>query len=354
MSYSLSGLLAACGKEASSGTLGAITIGMALPLLAERTLGQPQTLAHHLDRLAAGLVAHQIGLRFGRFGQLCGCVQWARVTPEVSDRLLRYGTDSLQPLDMHGGDETWILDFSVRHGEAPRVLACLRDDWLRASPRVTYFRVKRGRRIAKRVSRADPTSFFRRPSRLASEARRFLETKEGAGLRASASNSLDAAIELGEVALLARHIPAIATLPLPQALTRLRVPLNHLQRRLYRGPDGVLCGFLAWAWMDTTLTGGYVPAPHQLAPFQWNEGNQLVLCDAMATACGVAPMTADLERGLFPGEPIWLRSADEDGASSPPRRLGSADFDGLRTVFSANQFAIDLHQQLRTGAGGIS
>jgi hemolysin-activating ACP:hemolysin acyltransferase len=351
MSYSLSELLACCGKVASPSAVDAITIGLALPALAELPVVLPHTLAWHMDRLVAAQASQQIGLCFDRFGQLCGCALWACVTPAVSDRLLQHGTDSLLPAEVRGGDETWIMELFVRHGELPLVLTTLRDDWLRGASRVTYFRTKRSRRIAKRVSRTDPLSFFRRPPRVPSHLGRYLQTKGAESLRHSAAQVLDAALELGEVAQLVRLVPSLAGMPLPLALARLRVPMNHLQRRLYRQADGALAAYLAWAWLDDTLISSGVPAPQQLAPFQWNEGRHLVLCDAIARPAGLSQVADDLAHGLFPPEPTWLRTNHDAVVPSPARRLGAEDLRRVRASPLSSEPAIDLLEHLQAARG---
>lgn len=54
----------------------------------------------------------------------------------------------------------WILDLAVAPGSLPYVLQDLRDEVFREQEHLTYYRVKNERRVCKRVSRDDRTSFM--------------------------------------------------------------------------------------------------------------------------------------------------------------------------------------------------
>ena len=49
-----------------------------------------------------------------------------------------------------------------------------------------------------------------------------------------------------------------------------------------------------------------------------------MLCDAIATPTGLPMLAADLRRGLFPAEPLWLRTAPP-GQPPAPAMLFSGD-----------------------------
>lgn len=351
--YSLQELLAVCDRPLGAADSDAITLGLTLLLLAEQPMSQGKSLGWHMDRLLAGLAAGQIGLRFDRFGQVCGFAAWARVKPSVSDRILRHGSDSLLPSELQGGNEAWVLELIARHGQLPSVLKSLRDDWLHDAPQVTYFRFKRGRRIAKRLTRTDRHAFFLEARPLAAPSSHFLRTDEAAGLRLSAVNSLEAALELGEVLQLVRSSLALADLPLPLALARLRVAQNLMQRRLYRQADGRLCGYLAWAWIDQALIGDGLPEPHQLAAHQWNEGRHLVLCDAIATPTGLPLLIADLRAGIFPDEPLWLRTAPPGQPPAPAVQLEVDALDRLLDPGDMRAPTINLLHRLQALQGAL-
>jgi hemolysin-activating ACP:hemolysin acyltransferase len=117
----------------------------------------------HVDRAEKCVEYGQIRLLINDFGQLSGMVMWAAVSKEIGDRILREGVESLQPDDMKSGNDTWLLELSASGGTLPELLRILRDECLHSTSQVTYFRVRNGRRIAKRIARTDCTSFFRSP-----------------------------------------------------------------------------------------------------------------------------------------------------------------------------------------------
>jgi hemolysin-activating ACP:hemolysin acyltransferase len=354
MCYSLQDLGAVCNRPSSAADREAITLGLALPLLAEQPMSQGKSLGWHLDRLLAGLAASQVSLRFDRFGQVCGLAVWARVSQSVSDRLVRHGSDDLRPSEWQSGDEAWVLELIARHGQLPFMLASLRDEWLRDAATVTYCRFKRGRRIAKRVTRSDRHALLRGARRLATQRPHFLQTHEAESLRTSAVNALQAALELGQVVQLVRHTPALADLPLPLALRRLRVAQNLMQQRLYRQPDGQLCGYLAWAWIDQALIESGLPEPHQLPAHQWNEGRHLVLCDAIASPTGLPLLTADLRSGIFPAEPLWLHTAQPGQPPAPAMPLSGDALDRSFVPSDMVAPAINLLQRLQAVQGALA
>lgn len=345
MAYSLFELSELCGRQVTSASLRAITLGFALPLIAESRGQQCQSLSWHADRLLAGIATDQVALTFDRFGQLCGFVQWAHTSSAVSNHLLRHGADALLSEAMISGSQTWIIDFCAMHGELKQVLADLRDQWLSAATNATYFRTKRRCRIGKRVSRSDKTSFFVKPYRPPSENRQFLKTPEGELFLCSALNALDAAMELGEVLQLVKQMPSIGGLPLLLALTRLRIPMRLLQYKLYRNQVGALSGFLSWAWLDAH--GVRVHAePHQLAAYQWNEGGTPVLQDAFASSECLASVANDLKNGLIPEESIGIRSENMQDSLGSPYYFASEDAATLCSLAAEIHQPIDIIQHL--------
>jgi hemolysin-activating ACP:hemolysin acyltransferase len=321
MSFNVQGLLAVCGRQVSKESVRFIATGLGLPLLAEQPPSPMRSLGWHVDRLHRAVDAGCVGLRFDRFGQLSGFAMWAHVAASTSENLLRHGTDALAPATWTEGHDTWLLHLVALRGGLPDLLMRLRNDWLATAPRVTYFRYKRGRRIAKRVDRADRTSFFQRRGSSGSVDASFLRSHEADGLRHAAAATLDAALELGEIVLLARQCPELADLPLPLALHRLRAPLMLSQRRLYRRADGSLCGASTWGWLDDSAPCSAPGDPHLWPLYQWNEGTRLTLCDAFAIDEGRTALLRDLETGWLANEPVWLRPPPGSTAGTAGHRL---------------------------------
>lgn len=320
MAHALAKLLTYLGLDSSAAAQANTALGLALPLLLERPDAQAHSLAWQMDRLNAALKAQQLEFAFDRFGQLGGFLLWATVSAEISQRMLRYGPDAVMPNELQSGSETWALEFCAKNGELPQVLALLRDCWLAQVPQLTYSRAKGGRRIAKRVSRSDPLSFFSRPQPAMPQDWSYLSTHDGEGLNHSAKGTLMSALELGQTLSFLRRCSTFAELPLPLALARVRAPLSLCQQKVYRDRAGTICGYLAWAWVDADLLHGGLPEPHQLAPYQWNEGVHWVVCDAYASAAGSEAVLADMEQHLFPTEARWARQSKAQLESSLPAR----------------------------------
>lgn len=319
-----------------------------MSVLSQYSESSRQCLGWNMARLEKCISANQMNMRFDRFGQLSGLAMWANVSEAVSHRLLRHGMDSLTPKEIDSGNETWLLELCALRGELPQLLSSLRDDWLRNAPQVTYFRVKNGRRIAKRLSRSDPSWFFRHafaPSAL--EKNGVLQMAAGDGLHHAALEAQAAAQELGEVVRLARHVPGLSVLPLALALARLSRPSRLHQRRLYRDDAGHLCGYLSWAWVDAALARTGLPAPHALAAFQWNEGPCLVLCDAFATPQGLAQMQANLDKGLFEQEPLLLRTEPANGLPAQTIPMTRQHLQTLQTLSDHTSPVVDVLQHLQ-------
>lgn len=347
MSFNVDDLLAVCGREVSGDAVRFITAGLALPLMAEQPPSPTRSFAWHMDRLMTALDARCVGLRFDRFGQLAGFAMWAHLAPSQSAAVLRQGTDALALDDWTSGDDTWLLNIAAFRGGLPDLLSQLRDDWLATAPRITFFKYKRGHRIAKRIERGDRTSFFqRRPTSHAANAS-FLRSREADGLRHAAADMLDSALELGELSMLARQCPELAALPLPLALHRLRAPILLSQRRLYRRPDGSLSGAVTWSWIDASSPPDAPGDPHLWPLYQWNEGTRLTLCDAFAADDGRAAVLRALQTGLIADAPTWLRPVAGSSEGAAAARLAPGHWADAEAL---NQHSVDLMPLLQATA----
>ena len=280
-------------------------------------------------------------------GQLSSFVMWTNVSEEVNQRLLHHGMSKLHPGDINSGNEIWLIELCVLDGALPKLLRRLRDECLRDVQQVTYFRFKNGKHIAKRIARTDCTSFFRPSKQINQDASRFLKAREGEGLPHSASAIRGAAQTLGEVAMLARYIPEIGTLPLFLALERLSRPGKLKQIRLYHDADGSLCGYVSWAWLEAEIAHQDVPLPHALAPHQWNEGPCLLVCDAFATTTGLASVCADLAVGLYPGVTMHFRPDVPHGTKAQATPMLSMNFANLLGNSSSTTPITDILAMLR-------
>ena len=324
-----------------------LIIGYCLPIMDGHLGGLDVNFYCHISRLEKCIDLNQLHIKFDRFEQFSSFAIWANVSEEVNQRLLRHGMSKLHPEDINSGNETWLIELCALGGALPKLLRRLRDECLRDVQQVTYFRFKNGKHITKRIARTDCTSFFRPSTQINQEESRFLESKEGEGLLHSASAVRDAAQTLGEVAMLARHIPEIGALPLFLALERLSRPGKLKQIRLYHDADGSLCGYVSWAWLETELAHQDVPLPHALAPHQWNEGPCLLVCDAFATGTGLASVCTDLAVGLHPGVTMHFRPDVPHGTKALATPMLSKNFANLPGNSSSTTPITDILAMLR-------
>lgn len=114
-----------------------------------------------LDQIMAPVAVQQYKVYFNDFGQCAGYLTWALLAPSVEKRLLRGESYYPQTSEWNEGGSLWIMDMAFPHGSIRHVLKDLRDNLFRDHETLTYFRIKNGKRIFKRVSRADGGHFFR-------------------------------------------------------------------------------------------------------------------------------------------------------------------------------------------------
>jgi hemolysin-activating ACP:hemolysin acyltransferase len=318
MTQSLERLLNHLGLESDRHSIRATAIGLIVPVLAERSPVADRFLGWHLERLCAAYELGQLGCEFDRFGQFASFALWANVSREQSNILLQRGLREVEAIHLGGGDETWILELFAQYGELPLLLARLRDDWLCHSTRVTYFRYKQGKRIAKRISRSDQISFLRAPRALATDWA-YLDSSEGRGLQKIAHDSLVDAKRLGELLLFLENFPGFSEMPLRPALERLRGPLSLQQSKVFKDDLGKVVAYLAWAWVDEDLLQHGLPELQWLPVFRQCEGRNLLVCEAIAESDALEDLLADLSVGIFSDEPLWLRPTPQGPGVARPR-----------------------------------
>ena len=345
MIYVLADILRLTGHSSDSMTVLAASIGLLLPLQADRPFPAPRNLQWHVNRLQAAVGNDQLRICFDRFGRYCGHVQWTGTTPETESRLMQSGPDALDAEHLIRGANAWILDLSASGGILPDMLAALRDDWLAGQQTIAYFRYKNRRCIAKRLARSSPASFFRAaPTVPEAPAQAILTRGDGSGLLHSCTAVIDAAIEAGHFYMLMAGVAELAGLPLQAAVYRLRVPLGQYQRRLYRDADGAPAGFLTWAWLDQ---GAIAPKPvFALHAFEWNEGDLLCLMDGVATPAAAEEMRADLAHAWFGGEPLSIYGRWETAQPGQLRLYGAQERPALAAMLAGIDQPVDIAAML--------
>ncbi len=114
-----------------------------------------------VGRLNSPMTVGQYKIYFNDFFQCVGYLTWATLAPDVEKRLLSGEDYHLQTCEWNEGASLWIMDMVFPYGSIRHVLKDLRDELFKGFETVTYFRIKNGKRIFKRVSRADGGYFFR-------------------------------------------------------------------------------------------------------------------------------------------------------------------------------------------------
>jgi hemolysin-activating ACP:hemolysin acyltransferase len=102
----------------------------------------------------------QLKVYVNGYGECVGYVVWAFLTPDVEDEFISDKPRPLADWEFNDGTSPWILDMAVAPGSLPYVLEDLRDVVFHEHEQLTYFRVKNGHMVCRRVSRLDRTTFM--------------------------------------------------------------------------------------------------------------------------------------------------------------------------------------------------
>ena len=159
MRYSVSTIT---GKPDSSTVQAATLLGFVCQLASRSAVHANLPLRRILGLFSSPTEVQQYKLYFNDFGDCVGYVTWAYLAPVVEKRLLSGEDYQLQTCEWNEGASLWIMDMVVHYGSIKHVLKDWRDNLFKNFDTLTYFRVKNGKRIFKRVSRADGGYFFRR------------------------------------------------------------------------------------------------------------------------------------------------------------------------------------------------
>jgi len=141
----------------------ATTVGFVCGLARSSLLHAQMSSGALIDMLYPAMHLGQVKIYFNNYGECMGYVVWATLAPDVERRFIRDKNINLHPTEWNEGISLWIIDFLVLRGSLQYVLADLRDRQFAAYETLTYFRIKNGKRIFKRVGRTDGGRFFRNP-----------------------------------------------------------------------------------------------------------------------------------------------------------------------------------------------
>lgn len=113
--------------------------------------------------VSLAMAAQQVGqlkTYLNGYGDCVGYVIWALLTPDAEREFIGGKARALADWEFSDGTNAWILDLAVAPGSLPYVLEDLRDNVFKDHDQVTYTRLRGGKRLCKRVSRNDRTSFM--------------------------------------------------------------------------------------------------------------------------------------------------------------------------------------------------
>lgn len=318
--FDLPQMLALTERRDGSPYVLSAALGLLTSSWVERSMAMPCTLGHFVDRVTRAVALNQLKFYFDRFGRYCGHVWWTQVSPSVEPTLLRHGPDQLASRDFSAKGSFWLLDAQILFGELRAILADMYGGPLAAADKLTYFRYKRGRRLAKRVSRENTASLFQRSGDARSASNAPVVGDDD--LRYTAGSIIDQCVDLGMILRLLGSEPAFRQTALPKVWKAIQCPLELRQYKLLCSAEGEPWGFYSWAWLDAEdrPSNSYRPLG-VLAAHEWNEGMDLALCHAIASPEGVEELLYDVAHRWYPEERVYLypTSANDEGLTmSPP------------------------------------
>jgi hemolysin-activating ACP:hemolysin acyltransferase len=159
MNYSLT---TAGGKASDADIRQDQMLGAIVRLMSQSGFHARMTVHQAVDRLRMPICLGQVKVYFNDFGQCMGYLTWAYLTPDVENRVMAGGQNSvLQDFEWNEGRSLWVMDLLVPGGAIRDILVDMRDHLFSTSGTATYFRYKNGKRLCKRISRTDNASFWR-------------------------------------------------------------------------------------------------------------------------------------------------------------------------------------------------
>lgn len=141
-------------------------LGLACQLAARLSIHTQTPLNSFASLVQKAQQLGQFKVYLNGYGECVAYVIWALLSPDVEQEYVDCNPRPLAEWEFNDGTSPWILDFAVAPGSLPYVLADLRDSVFEGYEHVTYYRMKAGGLLCKRLSRDDRTSFMSRARRL--------------------------------------------------------------------------------------------------------------------------------------------------------------------------------------------
>jgi hemolysin-activating ACP:hemolysin acyltransferase len=344
--FDLKQMLELTSRGNHSRFLEAAAIGLFVVAKAELGGTSSGPLGWHLTRFRRAIELDQITFYFDHFGRYVGHAWWTQVPAYLEPQLINGGPDNLDVKDFSLKGNAWLIDFNAQLGALPDILLDIRDNAFRNCETLTYFRFKKNRRIVKRITRNSEASFFRASPKTTEISRHTLLIDRE--LFFFACTRMEKFIHLGMALMLLSQQPKFAQMPLSVVFHRIRRPMEFKQYQMHVSADNEPLSFFTWAWLEVTerIKLGFRPM-HTLEAYEWNEGTQLFLCDAVAAPNGIGSVLRDLADAWHTGETLYLYPATDGSASaSTITCFSSSDRLGLRHTLADLNEGADVIEQL--------
>lgn len=261
-------------------------LGFAWICLGDKLTSFDDLTARYLALASTG----QCEILFDGFGRVAACLSFAWLDTHAERDVLRNGFGHAPAVALHGGDRPWIVDFVTFHGHLLDSLDVMRSTILPHVDSITYFRYKRGRRIAKMGERAELAR--RLPRQFGPPADAAAIVAAYPNFAHGARGMLAMAITLGRCMMLAQASGGFPGLSPNQVQHRLWTPISLGQYRLYENDAGMPAGLATWALLnDDTLAQR--PALHDMPSESWNGGAMQCVTDILAPPRRHAGIEAD-------------------------------------------------------------
>lgn len=158
----LDDVLRDCELVADEGKKRSINVGLVLQMMAEHPRNGAIPLPLAVSTVTAAIEKGQLHVYFDRNGMCVGYVCWAFLDNETQQRMLSDARFKPAVDKWNSGPNTWIMDFFIVKGHLPSVIDHLCSTVFVSAETLTYFRLKNGKKVAKRIERCTPHALFRR------------------------------------------------------------------------------------------------------------------------------------------------------------------------------------------------
>lgn len=138
----------------------ALAVGLAIQLAVGLPRYQRQPLEDFATLTRRALQVGQMRVYINTAHECVGYVIWATLTPDVECDYIAGKPRPLMDWEFSDGTSACVLDFAAMPGMLRPIMKDLRDVVFKDHEQLTYYRNKGQRRLCKRISRSDCSSFM--------------------------------------------------------------------------------------------------------------------------------------------------------------------------------------------------